>query len=52
MISQPEVDLHYVKEHMVECMALANKQGQTVSSHFRWVTFSLPLNMGPDSICL
>ena len=45
-VFQPDVDLHYVQEHMVEWVALANNRGQPSALTFAGPTFSLPLNMG------
>ena len=45
-VLQPGVDLHWVKENMVEWMALATRLGKTVSSHFRWTDLIAALEHG------
>ena len=45
-VFQPGVDLHWVKENMVEWMALATRLGKTVSSHFRWTDLIAALEDG------
>ena len=47
-VYQPDTDLSYIKDNMVEWMTLAVRMGKTASAHFRWTDLLVALDFwGP-----